>query len=92
MLPACWMPVDDPARHGADIGLAVAANFGLIVDTAQGDARQLPVQAPGDAEGDGCLADAGGAHQAKDLPLGASGDSCRTAKDSKIRSLTFSRP
>ena len=50
LLPACWMAGDDPARHSADIGLAVAANFGLVVDAAQGDARQLPVQAPGDAE------------------------------------------
>ena len=47
--------------------LVISAGEDVIVDTAQGDACQLPVQAPGDAEGDGCLADAGGAHQAKDL-------------------------
>ena len=46
----------------------MAADLRLVVDAAQGDAGQLPVEGPGHAHGDGGLAHAGRAHQAEDLP------------------------
>ena len=57
----------NPAGHGADIRLAVAADIGLVMDAAQGDSGHIPVQSPGDAGGHGGLADAGRAHQAENL-------------------------
>lgn len=60
---------NDAAGHGSHVGLAVAADLRLVVDAAQGDAGQLPVEGPGHAHGDGGLAHAGRAHQAEDLPL-----------------------
>ena len=46
----------------------MTAYLRLVVDTAQGNAAQLPVQRTGYAHGDGGLADTGRAHQADDLP------------------------
>ena len=41
--------VHQAARHGAYIGLAVAAYLGLIVYAAEGDMRELAVHGPGNA-------------------------------------------
>ena len=59
--------VDNPARHGADIRFPVAADVGFVVDAAEGNPGQLPVQALGDGHGDGRFTGAGGAHQTDDL-------------------------
>ena len=40
--------LDDTARHGADVGLAVAADFRLVVQAAEGDPSILAPQCPGD--------------------------------------------
>ena len=58
----------DSAGHRADIGLAVAADLRLVVDAAEGDTRELPVERAGDAHGNGRLAHARRADQTDDLP------------------------
>jgi len=62
--------VDDAARHGADVGLAVAPNVRLVPDAAQTQTGHLPVQGLGYRQGDGGLAHAGRAHQTENFPLG----------------------
>ena len=64
---------NNPAGHGAYIGLPVTTNFRLVADPAQGDAGQLPVHGPGHGHGDGGLAHPRRAHQADDLPLQVGG-------------------
>ena len=63
----------DPSGHSAYIGLPVAADVRLVMDTAQGDADHFSVQAPGNGIGNGRLANTGRAHQAKDLVLALRG-------------------
>ena len=58
----------DAAGHGADIGLAVAADLGLIPHAAEREPRELAVQRACDRDGDGRLAHARRADQAEDLP------------------------
>ena len=58
--------LDDPARHGADVGLAVAADFGFIPHAAEGHADILPAERLGDGLAERSLADARGAVQAND--------------------------
>ena len=58
----------NPAGHGTHIGLPVAPDIRLVVDAAQRDPGQLPVQAPGDGVGHGGLAHTRRAYQADDLP------------------------
>ena len=41
--------LDDAAGHGADVGLAMPADFGLVVKTAQGNTDIFPVHGLGDA-------------------------------------------
>ena len=48
----------------------MATDIRLIPDAAQRQAGQLPVQGPGNGNGDGGLAHTRRAHQAEDLPLG----------------------
>ena len=57
----------DAARHGADIRLAVAADFCLVAHTAERQAGQLPVQRPCNRNCDGRFAHARRADQAEDL-------------------------
>ena len=61
--------VHDPPGHGADVGLAVAADVGLVVDAAEGDPRELAVERPRHGHPDGRLADAGRADEAEHLAL-----------------------
>ena len=58
--------LDDPARHGADVGLAVAPDFGFIPHAAEGHADILPAQRLGDGLAERGLADARRAVQAND--------------------------
>ena len=60
---------DDPAGHGAHIGLPVAPDLRLVADAAQGNAGELPVHGPGHRHGHRGLAHAGRADKADYLPL-----------------------
>ena len=62
--------VDDTAGHGAYVGLAVAPDLRLVVDAAQTQAAELPVEGLGHGDGDGGFAHARRSHQADDLPPG----------------------
>ena len=67
--PAAGDGLDDPARHGAYVGLPVAPDVRLVPDAAKTEPCQLPVRRLGDAHGDGGLAHTGRTHQAQDLRL-----------------------
>ena len=67
--PAAADGLDDPAGHGAYVGLPMSPDVRLVPNAAQAQAGQLPVQRLGHADGNGGLAHAGRAHQAEDLPL-----------------------
>lgn len=60
---------DDAAGHRADVGLAVAADFGFIADAAERDAHILAVGRARDRFGNGAFADAGRADKTDDLPV-----------------------
>lgn len=62
---------NEPAGHGADIGLAVAADLGLVVDAAQGYAGQFAVCGAGDAHGYAGLARSRRPHKAEHAALHA---------------------
>src|SRR5207302_6993077 len=57
---------DDPAREGADVGAAVAADLRFVVDAAQRHARELPTEGPRDRLAERGLADAGRPDQGDD--------------------------
>ena len=57
----------DTTGHRAHIGLAVAADVGLVMNTAQGNANHLAVQAARNGIGNGGLAHARRANQAQNL-------------------------
>ena len=59
----------DTSRHGADIGLAVAADIRFIPHAAKRDSVQLAVQCLGNRQSNRGLAHARRAHKADDLPL-----------------------
>ncbi len=48
--------LDELAGHGADVGAAVALDFGLVAHAAQAEAVELAAQRLGDGPADGCLA------------------------------------
>ena len=56
----------EPARKGADVGAAVAADLGLVTDAAERHADELAVQRPGDRLADRRLAGAGRPDQGED--------------------------
>ena len=62
---------DDPPRQRADVGAAVAADLGLVVQAAEADADELASQRPGDRLADRGLAGAGRADQGQDRAVGA---------------------
>src|SRR5262249_49757182 len=99
-------PLNDPARHGADIGAPVAADLGLIVHAAEREAHEVaarPSTPPSEKR-----PKSGPVALAIDLPSEVlptpAGPTrhrigpvsllarCCTARYSTIRSLTFSRP
>ena len=57
----------DSAGHGTHIGLPMASDVRLVVDTTQGNANHLSIQTLGNGIGDGGLAHTGRAHQAENL-------------------------
>ena len=59
-------PVDDPARHGADVGAPVAPDVGLVARAAERDPDVLPPHRAGDALGNRGLADARRADEQQD--------------------------
>ena len=59
----------DPPGHGTDIGLPMAPDVRLVMDTAQGNTNHFPVHAPGNGIRNGGFAHTGRAHQAQDLVL-----------------------
>ena len=79
--------LDDLAGQGADISPAVAANLGFIAHAAQRHADKL---APGGL-GDVVAVDQAFVEQHRMEPLGFF-TSWRTARNSRMRSLIFSRP
>ena len=62
---------DDPSRQGADVGAAVAADLGLVVEAAEADADELAPEAAGDRLADRGLAGAGRPDQGQDRAVGA---------------------
>ena len=62
--------LDDPSRHGADVGAPVSADVGLVPGATERDADVLPSHRPGDRLGDRGLADARRAHKEQDRSLG----------------------
>ena len=61
---AAYRPNDAPG-HGADIGAPVAAQLGLVVQAAQGQALELPIQGPADRLAQGGLAHTRRPHEAE---------------------------
>ena len=61
--------LDDAAGHRADVGAPVAADLGLVLDPAQGEAHELAAQGAGDGPPEARLAHAGRAHEAEERPL-----------------------
>src|SRR3989449_236202 len=59
--------LDDPPRHGADVGAPVAADVRLVAGTAERDADVRPAHGPRDRLGDRRLADARGPDEQEDL-------------------------
>ncbi len=62
-------PLDDLARHGADIGAPVAADFRFVPHPAEGDPDEFAPQRAGNRAPQGRLADPRRADQAEDRPL-----------------------
>src|SRR5262249_56353366 len=58
--------LDELAGERADVGAAVAADLGLVADTAQGEADELAAGGAGDALGQARLSPAGRAPAAED--------------------------
>ena len=56
----------DATGHGAHVGAAVAPDLAFVMHAAQGDARVLAPQGPGDGLAQGRLAHARGAHETQD--------------------------
>ena len=83
--------LDDAAGQRADVGAAVAADLGLVVHAAERDADELAAEGAGDRLAERGLADAGGPDEARIGPF-LSFLSLRTARYSRMRFLTFSRP
>src|SRR6266853_1023534 len=54
-------------RHRTDIGTAVAVDFRLIANAAEGNANELPIEGAGDRLSEGGLADAGWSDEAENL-------------------------
>ena len=61
--------LNDAAGQGADVGAAMAADFGLVAHAAERNADELAVERAGDRAAERCLADAGRADEAEDRPL-----------------------
>ena len=61
--------LNDLARHRADIGAPVAADFALIAHAAKADADEFPPRGAGDRAAQRGLADARRADKAQDRPL-----------------------
>ena len=82
--------LDDLARQRADVGAAVAADLGLVAHAAQADAVELAAQARAIDLPRVVLPTPGGPTKHRIGPL-MSGFILRTARYSRMRSLTFSR-
>ena len=63
---AAAQPLDDLAGQGADIGAPVAADLGLVPDTAQGQAVERPSHGPRHRLAQGGLAGPGGTDKTQD--------------------------
>ncbi len=62
--------LDDLAGKGADVGAAMAADFGFIANAAEGDADEFAAGGMADGHGQGSLANAWRADEAQDRALG----------------------
>ena len=62
-------PLNDLARHRADVGPAMSADLGLVTHAAQRHPHEVPSGRPGDRLAEGGLAHPWGAHQAEDGSL-----------------------
>ena len=79
---------DDPARHRADVGTPVTADFGLVPNAAEGDTDKFPAHRFRDRAPKAGLADAGRPHQAEDLGRGGgAGVSRQHAHGDKLEKL-----
>ena len=78
--------LDDPARHGADIGATMAAQLGLVVQAAQAGALELAADRAGNRLAQRGLADSRRPDQTQDRRR-VRGFSFSTARYSRMRSL-----
>src|SRR5436305_13389524 len=58
--------LNDAAGQSADIGAAMAADFGFVAHAAESNAGEFPAQGVSNAASQRSFADAGRSHQAKD--------------------------
>jgi hypothetical protein len=84
--------LNDLAGQGADVGAAMTANFGLIANAAERHTHEFAARSFGNRHAQRSLAHAGRSDEAQRIePLGFF-TSWRTARNSRMRSLIFSRP
>ena len=83
--------LDDAAGECADVGAAMAADVGFVAHAAQRDAHEVAAQRCGDGFAEAGFADARRADEAEDRAAAHCGLSRRTARNSMMRCLIFSR-
>ena len=84
--------LDDLAGEGADVGAAVAADLGLVAHAAEREADELAVRRRGRSSSRATSCRRPEGRRSRGSSAGVSVVSWRTARNSRIRSLTFSRP
>ena len=83
--------LDDLAGQRADVGAAVAADLGFVAHAAERDADELAAERRAIERASEVLPTPGGPTKQRIGPF-TLGFSLRTARYSRMRSLTFSRP
>ena len=68
--------LNDASRHRADVGAAVTADFGFVVNAAQTHAHELASKRPRDRFAQRCLADARRTDEAEDRALACPSSAC----------------
>jgi hypothetical protein len=84
--------LDDLAGQRTDVGPTVAADLSLVPDAAERNANELPARRTRDRLAERRLADAGRADQAQDRGPLSCPTRLWTARYSRMRCFTFSRP
>jgi len=82
--------LDDSTRQRADVSAAMPANLGLVADAAERQAHEFAAECSSDRLAERSFAGARRTDEAQDRSLGVV-LSLRTARNSRMRSLIFSR-